>query len=302
MMWAILFFMEGEKDLYLSRRANAAEMRCNPTQEEAFLAALTVMSRYDEYVSTARDLYDEYMAADEERRAAIFEEFRDIYNNFNLWRLGPKVVAQYVERGPYTNYGVQISGSGPFNSYSYVMGVKDVDKVEEWKLKIANLVKEIDQVLADPINDNINFEILSRIIGDSPERKDVERFALAYFLDKRRSSWSMISTRLRALVKMVLGGVNNVSSFGEQKDFCVDIALVGNFLADEMGYRARVENIDPSGNLMSGGRHHALVFEDGARIDNLWFPKQYGYLVDSSRYDELLAAQNGPRDALILIR
>ena len=269
--------------LYTDRQA---AIRAETSREESFVAQLSIMRGYPEYRGRSDALWHAYESADEPGRETVIEQTIDLYEQFNLWRLGPETIAKLRGRSPYANVGVQLGGVGDFDNYTYELTLEDALLVQEWKAAVLQIIENLKAFLADSQNFPEEAGKIKTIIGESPEKCDIERLAIALFVNKRRARWSRYATPIRALIGIVLGGIHSLGSFGKKKDFCADAAIVTRFLADEFGYRTSIVNVDVQNLPMKKGIHQAVVYEDGARFDPYLFPHLEGYLADFERYAE----------------
>ncbi len=271
--------------LYTDRQA---EIRAETSREESFKAQLSIMMGYLPYRGQAEALWYAYESADEAGKEAVMEQAVDLYEQFNLWRLGPETVAKLRGRSPYANVGVQLSGVGDFDNYTYQLSREDALLVQEWKQEVLGIIENFKGILADPDRFPGKSQTIQRIIGENPEKSHLERLAIALFVNQRRARWSTYATPIRALIGIVLGGIHSLGSFGKKKDFCADAAIVTRFLADEFGYRTSIVNVDVQNLPMKKGIHQAVIYEDGARFDPYLFPHLEGYLANPERYfDEM---------------
>lgn len=277
-----------ERGLYLDRRAEDREARIKygleVSPEESFMAGLGIMSQYLNYRTIADDLYRRYAQADDAAKLLVIGEFQDVYEQFNLFRYGPELVAKLSGRSPYANVGARISAKGPFAAYGYKVEMGDEFVIRQWKDGVEKFRTDFTAVLSNPGMDVEKYQHVINVIGVDPERKHIDRMAIAAFVCEKLSNWDFVKTDIRALFKMIFGGINSLGNFGRQADFCADAALVAQLLSDEFGYRAQVQNVHPDGSPFDKGRHQCLVYEDGARIDPYFFAHLSGYLADSANY------------------
>jgi|GEM_PF-1595428 len=277
------------RSLYLDRRAedDAARKRygLEVFPEDSFFARIRIMSGYREYEAVVGDLYARYMAADERGKALIIAESEDVYVQFNIFRFGPETVEKMADRTN-ANVGASVFGEGEFQNYGYEIGKEDLVKIEALKTEVEKLKRDFRAVLENPGLSLKNYHHVVRTIGENPDDSHIERMAISACLCNEMAPWHLVKTPLRALLRLVFGGVNSLQNFGKQLDFCADAALVSKILADEIGHRGQITNKHPNGKLMDEGRHQCLVFEDGARIDPFYFGHLSGYLADPANYDK----------------
>ena len=274
-------------NLYTTRRAETERVRQLVSPEESFHAQLLIMyqSGIPEFVAASRRLSDDFMRASGETKGALMSEGAAFFHLYNLARFGKERMDHLSSRSDYTNFGAEARASGALSNYGYCLDAEDLLTLAGWKAKIKEMIQKIEEILT-PGNSENERAYIERVIGQNPQRKDIERFAISCLINNSKK-WNTPFSELRALLGITLGYSSAMREFGKTSGFCADDALVGQILSDEFGYRSTIETTKgmyphsfPFKNI---NLHQSLIYDDGAILDQHVYPHLNGYLARPER-------------------
>lgn len=217
-----------------------------------------------------------------------FDQLAEMRHQKNIEDFGEETVMGWSDPGPYKNLGAHVLGVGAFRDYGYEIDMDDLALIAEWREEILRQADDFSRVIRGLDARHPYRNIIRRVLGENPDEADVARFSLAVFMIKHKAPWHSILTPARAFMMRIFGGKRKVRDFGKRFDFCADVMLVAQILADEIGFEAEVHSKVPSlQHLIRKGCHHYLVYkDDGVIFDPDVAPRLAGYIKGPEQYQE----------------